>query len=221
MIDKLLRELLPTESYRRNLHQPTAHFPVASHAAGAPGSVALAETAQAMLLSADPTDRAAGMEALLGQGNVSGLAELEANQNAFLALPFSTVFPMTLKQYYRNPDPAGIAILGKIAQSSPNPTLVDAALGALAVIHTKDTLPYLASFLDSQNLELLKYATGGLASFANGIPIGKHTPTSSPYLTSDTIAHSCMSVECIAARPSYYRDFWKQWWAEHRAQLGF
>jgi hypothetical protein len=222
VLSKLLRELLPAESYRRVTPGRSAEFNVVDNAAvGPPDSAALVETAQALLSSTAAADQVVGLQALLVQGNVLALATLEANQK-LLATPSGAGLAETLKQYYRNPDATGIALLGRISQTSGNPSFANAALASLAMIHSRDALPYLVKFLDSTEPALLKYAVGGLAMYANNVPIGSFQPSSgpAPFRNADTIAHSAMDAAAIVKRPLYYSAFWKQWWSEHSAELG-
>ena len=112
--------------------------------------------------------------------------------------------------------------LGKLATNKDTvPELRVAAGGALARLHTKEALPYLAKMLDSPNITMRTYAVGGLAMFANNVPVGGHEPAAGewPYRTEGTIRHSVMSERAVAENEAFYVGFWKDWWSEHRGDL--
>ncbi len=91
----------------------------------------------------------------------------------------------------------------------------------MARTHTRDLAQTFVSLLDDPDPEMVSYAVGGLAMFANGVPPGKLEPGTgpAPYRTDETIAHSVMSVDAIVKRRDYYVDFWKMWWERHAAEI--
>jgi hypothetical protein len=46
-------------------------------------------------------------------------------------------------------------------------------------------------------------------------------PASAPYKTPETVAHFAMGSTAIEANEASYVSFWKGWWAQNRASLGF
>lgn len=92
---------------------------------------------------------------------------------------------------------------------------------ALAANHSIATVSTLAKLLDDDDPEIVAYAVGGLAMFANGVPPGGIEPTAAvaPYRTEETIAHSVMSTDAVATRRSYYVDFWRSWWQQHGSRI--
>lgn len=92
---------------------------------------------------------------------------------------------------------------------------------ALAAIHTKEALAFLASLLNSGDSEEQERAVYGVSAFANGCPIQTRENVVSmaylqcdqprPYRTSETIAN-------FGFRPgppdeeSALASFWKAWW---------
>ena len=81
------------------------------------------------------------------------------------------VLEFAIQAYYRNPDPGGIATLGRLATNpGVNSSLRKSAARALASIHTKESLPYLSQLLDSPDPELQSWGVGGMAMFANQGP---------------------------------------------------
>ena len=82
-------------------------------------------------------------------------------------------------------------------------------------------MPYLARLLDSPDATLRTCAIGGLAMFANNVPIGSHEPAAGDWAwrTDDTIAHSAMDQGVISNNAAYYIGFWKSWWAANQVAL--
>jgi hypothetical protein len=91
----------------------------------------------------------------------------------------------------------------------------------LARMHSKDSVETLARLLEDPDPEIAASAVGGLAMFANGVPPGgfEPGPGPAPFRTDQTIAHSATSADAVLARPSFYLDFWKAWWAENAAKV--
>jgi hypothetical protein len=133
----------------------------------------------------------------------------------------------------RSPGATSIAALGKAAVDATNPNLAfrEAAAHALAAIHTAPTLPYLGTLLDDPNSTLRVEAIGGIGAFANGLPIqtaagvasltSLQIPNSAPYKTQETIANFAMGSTAIERNEASYISFWKGWWSQNRANLGY
>jgi hypothetical protein len=127
-----------------------------------------------------------------------------------------------IKTYYQNTGQPAIQNLGQVATDTTcRSELRVAAAGALARMHTQQSLPYLAVLLDDPDLVLRAMGVGGLSSFANNVPIGSHEPAAGPwkYRTDDTIAHSIFDVSIVGQSGPYYVGFWRSWWQQHRSQL--
>jgi len=129
---------------------------------------------------------------------------------------------LTEIQQFRDPrNVNAIAALETIVsdQSAILP-LREAAAISLGKMHTRQSLPYLAALLPEQSLTLRAAAVGGLALFANNVPVGSYTPAAgpSPYRDDQTIAHSAWD-ETIVRRDGSYTTFWQTWWLAHRAEL--
>ena len=128
-----------------------------------------------------------------------------------------------IKYHYVNASPEAVQSLGQVAVDQKEPMdLRIAAAAALARVHTRQTLPYLARLLDAEDMWLKTAAVGGMASFANNVPIGSHQPASGswPYRTEETILHSTFDHGAIVNRGAYFVGFWKSWWHEHQGKLG-
>ena len=108
-----------------------------------------------------------------------------------------------------------IQTLGEIATDpSVGVDLRMAVAGALSRMHTRQTLPYLAGLMMDRDITLRSLAVGGLASFANNVPIGSHEPAAGPwpYRTDDTIAHSGFDGSDVS--------FWQTWWRQNQSKIG-
>lgn len=161
----------------------------------------------------------------------SGSAEaLTSAIQAAPALSSSAEYPillLSIRDEFRSSDTSSVVILG---QTTLNKTLSsdlrESAAHALRAIHTQDALPYLATLLDDPDIKLQEEAIGGLASFANGLPIQTaasvpslaylQLPDHAPYKTESTVARFVMGPGAIAQLP-----FWKSWWAQNRVALGY
>jgi hypothetical protein len=222
VLDKVIRELLPTENYRLSMPGGTAVLDTVSTAVhAAANSTALRDVARALVLSSKQEERITGLHALLVLGDGPALASVETGQDQLLTSGPGIALLETIRQYYRNSDSTSVAALGRMSQAASNPGLKSAVSAALAWMHTRETLPYLAQLLDSQDAAILQYAVGGLAMFANNVPLGKYEPAPgpAPYRTVETIAHSAMSAKLISTKQLYYVGFWKQCWSEHQTEL--
>ena len=93
---------------------------------------------------------------------------------------------------------------------------------ALAAIHTRETLPFLATLLTSSDSEERMKGVFGLSSFANGCP--SQTPANvasmgylqfsnpSPYRTPATIANFGF-LSAPTVQEGQLVSFWLSWWA--------
>ncbi len=165
-------------------------------------------------LNADTSWQVAdGLQALLAEGDLTALSRVASSP----ALRTGTVQAGAFKGlrfYFKNADPAAVSLLGQLAGDTSNSSALRiAAASALARIHTRQALPFLAGFLDSSDLDMRILGVGGLSMFANNVPIGSHEPAAGewPWRTEDTIAHSAMSGSNAA--------FWKSWWTANQAVL--
>ena len=155
-----------------------------------------------------------GLRGSLLSGDPSVISTI---QQRYAALASARTWPALLdeiKRYYVNTAPQTIQTLGQIAaDTSVGADLRTAAVGALVRMHTKQSLPYLARLLSDKDGTLRTMAVGGLAMFANNVPIGSHGPAAGPwpYRTDDTIAHSGFAEANVS--------FWQSWWQQNQSAL--
>ncbi len=133
----------------------------------------------------------------------------------------------SIRAEFRASDARSVFILGGAAVNSGLPLdLRESAAHALRGIHTKEALPYLATLLDDPETKLQAEGVGGLASFANGLPIQTQAsvpslsylkfPEHAPYKTEDTVSYFALGEGAFK-----YVSFWKSWWAQNRLAFGY
>jgi hypothetical protein len=162
------------------------------------------------------------LRALLAEGNAAALTRVATDTSLQGNPAASSIFDAV--KLLRSTDAGTVALLGQMAVNGSSAAgLRAAAATALAWIHTQQAVPYLAQLLNDPSVTLQAAAVGGLAGFANNVPVGAHEPAAGAwaYRTDDTIAHSVFSEAAITARPTYYLSFWQVWWQTNRAALGY
>lgn len=139
--------------------------------------------------------------------------------------PLTRDIASALKTSWRDSTPAGAQALVSLATlTSANDRVRQAAVWAIAAIHSKDTLPFLESLLSSSNSYEQAEGIYGLAAFANGCPMRTadnvvtmsylKCDQPSSYKTPDTGNN-------FAFRPGTPEQqtplvaFWQKWWASH------
>lgn len=174
-----------------------------------------------------PSRKVLGLAGLLRRGDPGALKQLELQWTDLMASPNRGLLEFGIEASYRNPDPAGVAVIGRLANNAAlRLSLRKALAGALASIHSRESVPFLVQLLDSPDLELQSWGVGGLAFFANhgpgkpGAPMSAQTSgkEDAPFRTKDTLAHFAMGGAFEKNRDNYVQ-FWKAWWAEHRQKL--
>jgi len=166
--------------------------------------------------------RSIGFRGSLAGGDPSVLLTIHQNYATLSSAKGWVPLLQDLTWYYLNPAPEAVQALGQIAvDSTTGMDLRIAAANALAKIHTRPSLQYLAPLLETQNLSLLTAAVGGISSFADNIPIGGHEPAAGAwkYRNQDTISHSIFDERVISQRRAYYVGFWKSWWQQNQTEL--
>jgi hypothetical protein len=196
------------------LKEPGGYIDPESAYAAAP-TAAVRSVFYRWLHSDSPMLASLSLNVLLGAGHTSALARLMSDER----LRSSWVQPGAydgLKYYFKNADTTAVQSLGQLADDKSNRLdLRIAAATALFRIHTRQALPFLAGMLDSTDTTIRSCGVGGLASFANHVPIGSHEPAAGEWRwrTDETIAHSAVKDS------QDFIHFWKSWWAANQASL--
>lgn len=120
--------------------------------------------------------------------------------------------------HYRNPDPAGIAVLGNLIQTTNDPSVLTCALVALKAIHTPATIQPLLAALDQPALEMKYLAVAGLYFAANSgllpneeklIDDGKELTRSTA--RAETQVGSLPPFDVFQRESATHTAFWRQW----------
>jgi hypothetical protein len=179
-------------------------------------------------VSSSIQQRILGLSGLIRSGNTSALhSAIEAAPELSSSTVEYGILLLSIRDGFRSGDASSVVILGQAAvNTSLRVDFRQSAAHALRGIHTKDALPYLATLLYDPDIELQAEAVGGLASFANGLPIQTtagvpslsylQLPDRAPYKTEDTVAHFALGDASIR-----YLSYWKTWWSQNKTALGY
>ncbi len=131
-----------------------------------------------------------------------------------------------LEQSFRDTTPSSVTQLAQYASAGTTTAAMrKAAVRALAAIHTKEALPFLAGLLSSSDPYEQGQGIYGLGAFANGCP--PQTPGNvvsmtyislknpSRFKTADTIANFAFGGQPVAGDPALAQrvTFWQNWWS--------
>jgi hypothetical protein len=183
------------------------------------GSSVLSPVWAGLVASSDSLVKAFGLAGQVRLGSPAALAAIAGADPA----RFSSDAQDHLSEAicgYTNPASESVSSLGLLTQSGYISRLQFCALRALRAIHTKETLPYLATFLDSTSEKLQYEAVAGIASFANSFPLPTARNTAdmtmlaispnAPLATAATQANF-PTQRTFADQPQTYISFWKNW----------
>ncbi|MDA1315788.1 MAG: HEAT repeat domain-containing protein, partial [Acidobacteria bacterium] len=125
-----------------------------------------------------------------------------------------------LERVYASTDPKGVEILARWLQPGSPDHVRAAAAAALSRIHTPSAVMVLGPALRDPDFQVRWRAIGGLANFANNIPIGGVGPSADPwpFRTDDTMRYLVNSEE-IRDKEDFYLDFWRAWWSENQGAV--
>lgn len=174
----------------------------------------------------DPELKAIGLAGMLKRNDVTALIEIAGNIDQLSKVQAR---PLVLSAIMsrRDVSPEAIQALGKISSSSDFDVQFSAG-DALAELHTRDTVPFLAQLLDSPHKMTREAAMRGLSLFVENLPIatpdnvwnGKANiprPGPAPYRTAETDRYSLSHRRLGSTDDTEYVQFWKSWWAKMRS----
>jgi hypothetical protein len=128
-----------------------------------------------------------------------------------------------LRNWWRDPEAAGVRQLAAMAGGASG-DIRSAAIRALAAIHTKETLPFLATLLNSAVPDEQERAVYALSAFANGCPLQTANNAvsmgylqcnqASPYKTAET-EHNFAFRPGTPDQEAPFVSFWQNWWTNH------
>lgn len=185
-------------------------------------------------LAASPSGnrRILGLAGLIREGSVDALSTaMLAPASLFASCPLETgVLMSSIRDGFRAADATSIAVLGQAALDSRG-AFREVTAFALRSIHTVEALPYLAALMDDPDLKLRTEGIGGFSAFANGLPAQTpagvpslaylQMPATAVYKTQETMANFAMGEAAVSRNEAKLLAFWKGWWAQNRAALGY
>lgn len=203
---------------------------LASNLLSAADSPLTQEIFQSLRSNPDPEIKFIGLaRSVRNKADTSALAEIANNIDTAQRLK-ATFFVVPGLSGRLDTDSTAIGYLGKIATSS-NVDLQRAAATALMYIHNRETLPFLAKLLDSNDATTREFAMRGLSRFVGNLPIATQQNILSgkaslqqgpaPYRTPDTDRYS-LATRSLAQAPegeAVFLQFWKSWWALMKDKL--
>lgn len=177
------------------------------------------------LMSTSPEVKALGIAGLVRDGNPAGYDALLADNTPRSQSP--SVNGLLNRAVCEGPRKTEfIQALVKLA-SSDSSDMARCAAGALAALHTAETLPTLARLLDHPSRDVRFQAVAGLASFASnlGVPKGGNDlswlaprPGPAPYKPADGNSHY-PTTSTFVDHEAEYITFWKDWWSKNQASI--
>ncbi|HLH41901.1 MAG TPA: hypothetical protein VKV74_02855 [Bryobacteraceae bacterium] len=174
--------------------------------------------------STNATYAAAGLAGSLGRAVPGSALRLASLWPIISGAKESSLVVSALRDGWRDSTPASVIQLRSFAAAQPPGDIRAAAVRALAAIHSKETLPFLASLLTSSDTGEQERAIYGISAFANSCPM--QTPAnvvsmaylqcsaSGPYGTPDTLAHFGFRPGS-ASEQSGLASYWQAWWDGH------
>jgi hypothetical protein len=172
--------------------------------------------------------QAAGLAGMLHGGQKGAIQQLAKLWATISSDRMSSYVVMTLRSGFRDPAPDSVQQLAQLADANTTSSeLRKAAVWALATIHTKESLPFLASLLLSSDTYERGRGVFGLSSFANGCPSQtsdsvrtmdylQFKPT--PYRNAETEANFAIPGPNVSPgdpRLAELVSFWSAWWKQH------
>jgi hypothetical protein len=128
-----------------------------------------------------------------------------------------------IRDSYRDTAPNSVRQLARLA--AENADLRMAAITALAAVHTREALPFLAELLTSADPAERMKGVFGISAFANGCPPQTpdnlanmaylQIPASSPYQTEETRKNFAFRRGGSEPEEEPFISFWITWWRAH------
>lgn len=177
------------------------------------------------LASSKPALQAVGLAASIERKTPGAIQQLARLWPAISADPNKQYVVSALRDSWRDPTPDAVRQLVSLAAAEPvGSDLLTAAVWALAAIHTKETLPFLAALLHSASPDEQARSVYGLSAFANGCPMQTNgnivsmaylqCDQPSAYKTTETVANFGFRTG-TQDQQSTLVSFWRNWWANH------
>lgn len=189
------------------------------------------ELCQALRAQSDPEVKLIALAGLLGSSEPSSaLSEIADNIDLLPKLDVAAGLITVSIRGIDSPDATVVSSLGRLTSVPSLPYLESSVGEALATIHTREALPFLARLLDSKAPRAREQAIRGFSRYVDNLPIpqandqitGKsHIPRGpAPYRTAETDRFSLSRRLLLGESDTDYIQFWKLWWARMQNELG-
>ena len=179
---------------------------------------------QPLIASSSLREQIVGLTAALRVGSTNALNTVIGEIPALQSQPQFLAITTAIGLYPKYKGQSWIAPLQQlVALHTAAPGVDVAALGALRTIGTPAILPVMAELLDSQDPQAQLGAASYFGTFSllanTQGEISSSAPIIGPFATADTRAFTPRAGS--ATTPAQYVAFWKTWWSQNQAQLGF
>ena len=182
---------------------------------------------KALIASDSPDHQILGLEAALRLGSDEALSLLAEKASALQSHRLFPAVMFALGTEYKPNGEASIAPLRQLAALHTSGINFDAPVAAaLRKIGAKAVVPAMVELLDSQDSTAQLHAAHFLSEYALFADANGNIPVSTgpgrvpgPWGTDATQAHMPSQDSTMTAQD--YAAFWKWWWAENKAKLGF
>ncbi len=180
----------------------------------------------ALIASGSAEAEVVGLSAAIGLGSDDALAVLAREAPTLQSDPTFPRITGALLMSYKPNGESSITPLRKLTALHLNSIRFDEAVAsALSKIGTKAVLPAMVELLDSPDKNARLRAArffGEYTLFADAkgdMPAPNRTPTIGPWWNSATELHMLGNDPSMTA--DEYASFWKAWWIQNRAKIGF
>jgi hypothetical protein len=194
------------------------------HAASSLNSPTVLSIFTAYTCLSDPEFQAVGLAGLLQRGSPGSIGMLRQLWPVVAVARGRVFITAAVRDYSRASDPQSVQDLVGLTTAKLSGDLRGAAINAVSAIHSRETLPYLATLLGSTDAGERMKGVFGLSSFANGLPsqtpgnaasLSYLTfPPSASYQTRKTKANFAFR-RGPATEETNLVSFWQSWWQSH------
>ncbi len=193
-----------------------------------PAMPAVDAAVQEFAQSPSPALKALALSYRIKGGDVSALVRISGETSGIAKSYVAAEVGSALAEWYGT-DPAGVAALGAIAESTGAGPLRQQAAEALMRIHTKEAVPAFIKLLASDDPPLRDAAVRGLSLFVRGAPVlspanvramAYFAEGQNKEFLDEGIAPYVTAAPVPSDRWPEYRDAWLAWWARMSDKLG-
>lgn len=191
------------------------------------GGSAVEKVLKTFVSSSKPSLQARGLADMLRRNRDGALNDLQTLWPTIKGTAESQLVISELGSSFRDSRPSSVQQLIEIANgSSSSAELRTAAIRAITAMHTRDSLPFAATLLDSSDPAERMRGVFALSSFANGCP--PQTPATgdqflqckipSAYRTNETMDEFAFR-RGPEDQEAQLVSFWRTWWTENKSSV--